>query len=656
MRNKYFHLFILSPFLLVIMQSAGWGEVRNVYEFDGATGIQDSIDVSGAGDTVLVHDGIYYVRDVDSVGITMRDSIVLMSAGGAESCTLSGLNSTATDTAYHVIYCSFGDSSSHTAMIRGFTITNGHAPWPHDCGGGIYCYNSSPTIDSCVIENNSAFNYGGGIFIYWYSSPTITNSVITNNSAEVGGGIFVWDYSLPIIANNTITNNLAHYRGGGLSIHYHYSSSPIITDNMITNNLAHEGGGLSISCSSPVIANNTIINNSAEFYGGGIFISNASPTITGNTITNNLANSHGGGFFISYHSSPTITGNTIANNVGRTGGAIYDTSYSKVVIDSCFIVGNGSFQDIKSGLDFIALDTDILKITHSHIYYNTFQPGIEIYNNTSITIPLENNFWWDTTEAKISGLIEGPADFTPWEYDFIPGVPGEPVSIDSVRNYTSNYSQIIDSVWDDPDTLYLRIYGEDRNARFREAAVAIIKSSIYPSGIAVALIETDTSSGIYKGKAIVKTSTGTDNIRTDDIYQTVRVDSLCDSLQIVANMDTAQKFVVYYKICPGVEEDCGLQIADCKLFQNYPNPFTRKTVIRVRFSCSDQHEPPARITIYDLSGRLVKSFPLIPNYLPLTTISWDGKDKDGKKVGSGVYFYKLEAGDFVKTKKMFLIR
>ncbi len=611
------------------MQVSVFGEVRNVYESDGAKGIQDSINVSGAGDTVLVHDGIYYVRDVDSLGITMKDSIVFMSVNGAESCTLTGLNSTATDTAYHIIYCNFGDSSSYAAMIRGFTITNGCADLPfYWSGGGIYCNSSSPTIDSCVITNNRA-GCGSGLYIR-QSSPTIRNNTISNNSStHEGSGLYI-EESSPLIMNNRIANNSSGTSGGGLFIYY---SSPAITRNMIIN------------------------NNSSVGSGGGLLIKQASPEITDNVISNNSATYNGGGLLIALHSSALLTGNTITNNVSNMGGGIFTTFYSSVVIDSCFIADNGSFQETISGMAFINSNTDTtdtFKITHSHLYYNTFQPDTEIDNNTSITIPLENNFWWDKDSSAIQSLIEGPADIMPFEYDFIPGVPGEPTSIDSVRNYNNNYSVVIDSLWDDPDTLYLRIYGEDRNARFREAAVAIIKSSIYPSGIAVALIETDTNSGIYEGKAIVKTSTGSNDIRKDDIYQTVRVNSVCDSLQIVANMDTTQKFVVYYRVCPEVEESESRSgdLSHTRLFQNYPNPFTTKTVIRVQ-GLGDSKSQKISLKIYDLVGRLVKKFRVKSEEF---RVVWDGKDKDGKMLGSGVYFYKLEAGDFTKTRKMFLIK
>ena len=61
--------------------------------------------------------------------------------------------------------------------------------WPDDCGGGIYCINSSPTIENCTIVGNIADFVGGGIYCY-ESSPTIDNCTISGNSAlYYGGGI-----------------------------------------------------------------------------------------------------------------------------------------------------------------------------------------------------------------------------------------------------------------------------------------------------------------------------------------------------------------------------------------------------------------------------------------------------------------------------------
>jgi 5'-nucleotidase / UDP-sugar diphosphatase len=88
------------------------------------------------------------------------------------------------------------------------------------------------------------------------------------------------------------------------------------------------------------------------------------------------------------------------------------------------------------------------------------------------------------------------------------------------------------------------------------------------------------------------------------------------------------------------------------LAQNYPNPFNPQTQISFALPIGSD----VNLTVYDLLGRQVKV--LVNGYCNAGTnnVIWDGLDKTGKDVASGVYFYRLQAGDFVQTKKMSLLR
>jgi len=532
-------------------------------------------------------------------------------------------------------------------------------------GGGIYIRDSSsPSLTNNIISDNSADEHGGGIRIYDNSSPILTSNTISNNSANYGGGISISDSSFPTLTNNTISDNIAFYRGGGIFISWY--SSPILTSNTILNNLTNYGGGISIKdYSSPSLTNNTISNNGAFCCGGGISIWHSSPSLTSNTISNNSAQL-GGGIYIWDHSSPSLTNNTISNNLADhgggiyiywyssvnlvkcaigmnksyyKGGAIYDTLCSKVVIDSSFIVDNGDRANHGSGLAYITSDADsgvTFKIAQSHIYYNAFQSDTEIYNLSSVTIPLENNFWWDTTDAEISSKIYGPNDHEPWVNDFIGGVPGEPVSIDSIRNYDKDFATVVDSIGGE-DTLYIRVYGQDRNNHIREIAVVIIRSSVYPEGIACGLVETDTNSGIYQGVAYVRESTGNDTIRVDDIEQTIRVNSTGDTISLLGNIDTTKKFCIKYKGGP-----VGMQEVLPKVFAASvsPNLFRDFTVIKYQMPQKGR----VILKILDITGRVVNT--LVdeikePGYY---SVVWRGKDTNGRDLPSGIYFYAIEAG------------
>ncbi len=87
------------------------------------------------------------------------------------------------------------------------------------------------------------------------------------------------------------------------------------------------------------------------------------------------------------------------------------------------------------------------------------------------------------------------------------------------------------------------------------------------------------------------------------------------------------------------------------LYQNSPNPFRGAT--RIGFDLP----APSRVelTIFDVSGRAVRSF--TPGELPAGNfkITWDGRDTAGKPVASGIYFYRIQAGDFTAVKRMFIM-
>lgn len=89
------------------------------------------------------------------------------------------------------------------------------------------------------------------------------------------------------------------------------------------------------------------------------------------------------------------------------------------------------------------------------------------------------------------------------------------------------------------------------------------------------------------------------------------------------------------------------------LRQNYPNPFNPATTISY-----DLPRPGGRVelTIYDAAGRLVKV--LLDEASPpgRYTIHWDGRDRHGRSVASGVYFLRMTSGHFDATRKIVLLR
>jgi len=96
-----------------------------------------------------------------------------------------------------------------------------------------------------------------------------------------------------------------------------------------------------------------------------------------------------------------------------------------------------------------------------------------------------------------------------------------------------------------------------------------------------------------------------------------------------------------------IKEDTDLLPMTFSLKQNYPNPFNPKTVISYQLPVISEDE----LSIYNLLGQ--KMATLVSEKQPAGTykIEWDASD-----FASGIYYYRIEAGRFVETKKLVLLK
>ncbi|KAA3599381.1 MAG: T9SS C-terminal target domain-containing protein [Calditrichaeota bacterium] len=89
-----------------------------------------------------------------------------------------------------------------------------------------------------------------------------------------------------------------------------------------------------------------------------------------------------------------------------------------------------------------------------------------------------------------------------------------------------------------------------------------------------------------------------------------------------------------------------------ELKQNFPNPFNPTTTI----SFLMKKDGLAKVSVYNITGQLVKT--LVSKGLAKGehSLTWDGTDNFGQSVASGIYYYKLESGNFTDIKKMTLLK
>jgi flagellar hook assembly protein FlgD len=92
--------------------------------------------------------------------------------------------------------------------------------------------------------------------------------------------------------------------------------------------------------------------------------------------------------------------------------------------------------------------------------------------------------------------------------------------------------------------------------------------------------------------------------------------------------------------------------SDFVLYHNYPNPFNPATTIRYAIPQAER----VTLRVYNILGQQVASLVDGRQEAGFYAAQWDGKDARGRGVASGIYFYRIQAGKFVRTEKMLLLK
>ena len=86
--------------------------------------------------------------------------------------------------------------------------------------------------------------------------------------------------------------------------------------------------------------------------------------------------------------------------------------------------------------------------------------------------------------------------------------------------------------------------------------------------------------------------------------------------------------------------------------QNYPNPFNPITTVRYELP----KDSFVDVTVYDMLGNVVNNLVNANQSSGYKSIQWNATNNQGEPVSAGVYLYKIQAGDFVDTEKMILLK
>jgi hypothetical protein len=88
------------------------------------------------------------------------------------------------------------------------------------------------------------------------------------------------------------------------------------------------------------------------------------------------------------------------------------------------------------------------------------------------------------------------------------------------------------------------------------------------------------------------------------------------------------------------------------LYNNYPNPFNPVTTLRYDLP----EDALVNITIYDIMGRIVRTLINSQQNAGFKSIQWNATNDAGSPLSAGLYLYKIQADNFVQTRKMVLLK
>jgi len=365
------------------------------------------------GGTVMVRPGYYNesLRMFPDVSVVSTDgpAVTTLDAAGRACTTSACTPSTQNLTCSAVVY---GSGSDSTDRLEGFRITGGQGlfrdfgeisdPQNAVTGGGIFVFNSSPTITGNEIADNNLFSSGTknywGAAIYFgggdtgsVTQPIVTSNLIegnvaspdqgtgVENSTGFGGALYIGRYTAPIVDSNTLRGNRAgssntnkQIGAGGAIAVYSFSNNitPQISRNLIQDNSSSDfgggvffGQGYSLGTYFPSVGSveGNVLELNRSFSGGAILTGTSEAYILSNTVADNMAD-FGGGIATArtglVSAQATLSNNAIAFNTALLyGGAGLAVSYADPAVRY-----NDFYSNIPNQIDGSFVDIDVIDI------------------------------------------------------------------------------------------------------------------------------------------------------------------------------------------------------------------------------------------------------------------------------------------------------
>lgn len=299
--------------------------------------IQAAIDFVADGDIVELADGTFTGegnRNIDYLGkaITVRSQ-----SGNAENCVID-IEGAGRGFRFH-------SDEGPDALLQNVTVRGGYiGPGP---GGGVYCSNASPTIEGCIIRDNTVWAphyywaWGGGMACESGASPLILDCHFIGNRIEEfsggGGGLFCFDGGTITVIDCTFEQNWVEMgSGGGLLAH---AVDLTLSGCRFLENEAELGAGI-LTGEAILHANECVFdqngpNTGQECWGGGVHVFGGEVSLT-ECVFNANVGGVGAGCVVRWGGSCVATRCTFVGNTG----AVVMVEEGQLVLNQCTFVRN----------------------------------------------------------------------------------------------------------------------------------------------------------------------------------------------------------------------------------------------------------------------------------------------------------------------------
>jgi predicted GH43/DUF377 family glycosyl hydrolase len=486
-------------------------------------------------------------------------------------------------------------------------------------------------ISNTIIDGSQFSNKDSASVVYFGSGEDTTSVLcgftITGGSGTLryweaddffyreGGGIDLYYSGGKVIHNKISDNHIItganeHGYGAGMSSRGMKSVNLIVRDNDISNNTVNTysgaGAGIvigqygNILCEHNIISNNTFTANGGFTGGGGCYVfqtDSGKIFVNSNKILNNQALS----------TSPFKVG---------SGGGLYIENCSPYLFNN---ICAGNSAGIGGGLMISSLDR----------FKKIMKPVL--INNTIIQ-----------NQAIIGEQIDsyGGGIYVNKEHN---SGPLNPIIINTILwdNKADQGSQIYLDVAS-IDVAYSDVQGGWDGEGNIDVDPLFAKSSFQLS---------DSSYCIGAGIASINISDTLLHCPPNDMEGNPRPDPVGSNPDIGANENERSDPIPILTTIDGNHSDLPFQFA---LMQNYPNPFNPKTIINYQLparSAGGSITNYVELSIYNLLGQKMATLVSERQKEGTYQVTWDGGN-----FPSGIYYYRLSAGEFVETKKLMLLR